>query len=100
MKITKTENLITFEFPFTAQRHNFYDENIEYGEYNTFTGLIIHHRKGGSDWDEIGFANTIDRNYKGKLDDVGEIIVAWPGEEKEFIEKCKELGLNIRVINV
>ena len=93
MKIEKKKDTITFEFPLESPRYNPYMDE-QFGNYPTFTCLIIRH----DGWDEMGFSNTIDRNYKGKDDDVGDIIVAWDGEEKEFIEKCRELEFGLQII--
>ena len=100
MEIYKKENKIIVEIPAESKRLNPYmiKENgtpEDVGEYPTLTGLIIRHRKDGNDWDEIGFANTIDMDYKGKSDQVGDFVISWFGGEKEFREKCKELGLDI-----
>ena len=55
--------------------------------------------KGIRQYDEIGFANTIDRDYKGKYDDVNGFVVMWYNGEESFKKKCKELGLGICEIN-
>ena len=95
MKIEKKEHTITFEFPLESPRYNPYmGDDEQHGSYLTFTCLIVRH----DGYDEMGFAGTIDRNYKGKDDDVGDIIVVWDGEEKEFIEKCRELEFGLKVI--
>ena len=95
MKIEKKKDTITFEFPLESPRYNPYMKDDEqHGSYPVFTCLVIRH----NGYDEMGFAGTIDRNYKGKNDDVGDIIVAWDGEEKEFIEKCRELEFGLQVI--
>ena len=72
--------------------------NEDVGEYSTLTGLIIRHDKNGNNWDEIGFANTIDMDYKDKADQVGNFLVMWDGEEKDFIELCKKWGIGIEEI--
>lgn len=94
MKITSTDTEIIFTFPRFAQRYNCYDEDNDYGDYPTFTGLIV--RKSGDS--EMGFAGTIDMTYSGKPDQVSDFIVMWHGNESGFREKCKELGLNIHEI--
>ena len=104
MKIIKTDLKIIFEFPNELNRYNPYAEGAseegKLGTYPFFTGLIIRHNKNGNDWDEIGFANTIDMSYADKSDQVGEIIVAWLGEEEDFIKKCKELGISYQILEV
>ena len=69
------------------------------GEYPTLAGLIIRHRNDGNYYDEMGFAQTIDMDYKGKMDQVGDFVIKWHGSEEDFIEKCKELGLDIQEMN-
>jgi len=103
MKIKQNNKEITFTFPRYQKRMNPYgsdeaNDRGDFGEHPTFTGLIIHHRKNGSNWDEIGFAETIDMDYKGKEDQTGGIIVAWQGTEEDFIKKCEELGLGYLVM--
>ena len=105
MKIIKKKDKIIFEFDRFEKRLNPYmidkDGNPEdVGKYPTFTGLIVRHRKGGNDWDEMGFAMTIDRDYKGKCDDVGDFIVKWYDSESKFKKECTKLGLNIMEINI
>jgi hypothetical protein len=100
MKITHTPTEITFTFPRFAKRWNPYDEDGDHGEYPVFTGLIIRHKKNGSDWDEIGFAGTIDMDYKEKPDQVADIIVAWHGKEEDFINKCEELGIGVMIMEI
>jgi len=108
MKISKTENEISFTFPLRKNRLNPFgsDEENEkgmfgtypFGTYPTFTGLIVHNRKNNNNFDEMGFAGTIDMSYKDKGDQVGDFIVKWSGSEEDFIEKCKELGFDIHII--
>ncbi len=95
MNITHTDKTITFTFPRYDTRCNPYVDDSEQhllGEYPLFTGLIVHNKNG---LDEIGFAGTIDMDYKGKPDQVGDFIVKWYGEEEDFRVKCKELDLYI-----
>lgn len=95
MKIRDESDKIIFEFPKWAKRFNPYDEEGDYGEYPYFTGLIVHHR-GENHYDEIGFAGTIDMDYKGKPDQVDGFIVMWSGSEEGFREKCRELNIGIQ----
>ncbi len=98
MKIKQTDKEISFTFPRYQKRSNPYDEKGDYGEYSTFTGLIIHHKDGQSD--EIGFAGTIDMDYKGKPDQVSDFIVVWYGEEEEFRKECERLQINVYEMEV
>lgn len=99
MKIEHNENEILFTYPRHQKRQNpWTDEDV--GEHPTFTGLIIRHNKNGNDWDEIGFAYTIDMDYKGKPDQVGGFAVMWDGEEEDFVKKCEELEIGIHEIEV
>ena len=101
MEIYKKDNKIIVEIDYWSKRFNPYMSNEkDVGKYPTLTGLIIKHRKGGNNYDEIGFAQTIDRDYKDKGDDVGDFIIKWHEGEKEFIEKCEELGLGIVKMNL
>lgn len=93
MIITKKGGRISFSFPEKSKRLNPYDEDGDYGEYPTFTGLIVHNRKSGNNFDEVGFAQTIDMDYKGKPDQVGGILVGWFGDVKDFKKECKKLGI-------
>ena len=99
MKIDIQDKEISFIFPRYQEIYDPFDDS-NHGEYPSFTGLIIRHRKGGNDWDEIGFAATIDMSYKGKPDQVGDFMVMWHGEEDEFIEKCKEMNIGIEELEV
>lgn len=94
MEIKHTKDEITFTFKSFQPRYNPYLSELDQhtlGDYPTFTGLIIRH----PGYDEIGFAGTIDMDYKGKPDQVSDIIVAWQGDEEDFKQKCKELEIDI-----
>ena len=106
MKVYKKDKKIIFEFPEEQKRCNpynhMYQDKVEKcedvgctGTYPTFTGLIVRNNKDGNDYDEIGFAGTIDMSYKDKGDQVSDFIVKWWGEEEEFRKICKELGIGI-----
>lgn len=105
MKITQTSKEIIFTFPRFKKRWNPYGTNKQndsdfFGTYPTFTGLIIRHNKNSNHWDEMGFALTIDMAYKDKPDQIGSIVIAWFESEKEFVEECKELKINIHEIEI
>ncbi len=100
MDIKFNDEEITFTFPRNGKRYNPYDEDNDYGLYPYFTGLIVRHNKNGSDWDEMGFAGTIDMTYKGKGDQFSDFIVMWDGDEDSFKDKCKELEIDIAIMEV
>jgi len=95
MKIYKREGKIIVEIDYWSKRSNSYMLDEDVGEYPTLTGLIV--RNKGCD--ELGFAQTIDMDYKGKPDQIGDFIVKWHDGEDEFREKCFELGIGIDIIN-
>ena len=99
MKITPTDKEISFTFSRFKKRSNPYDEG-DYGEYPFFTGLIIRHRKDGNNWDEMGFAQTIDRDYKGKDDDVGDFVIKWHESESDFKKMCSELKIGLSILEI
>lgn len=101
MEILRKKDKIIVEIDYWAERMNPYMINGEpeyVGEYPTLTGLIVRHRNEGNCYDEIGFAHTIDMDYKDKPDQVDGFVIMWDDGENEFREKCKELGLGIQEI--
>ena len=62
------------------------------GRYRTLTPLIANDDYGNK---EMGWARTIDMDYKGKPDQWTGIKIHWWGSEKEFIQINKKLGLPI-----
>lgn len=105
MKIIAKKDKIIFEFDRFEKRFNpwMIDKNgkpEDVGEHPKFTGLIVKHRKDGNHYDEIGFAQTLDRDYKGKSDDVGDFIVKWHNGKESFIKECTRLGLVVVEINL
>ena len=92
MKVYKKNNKIIVEIPFWSKRSNPYMEGQNVGEYPTLTGLICFDKDGN---EEIGFAQTIDMNYKGKPDQVNGFVVMWNRNKEEFRKKCEELGIGI-----
>jgi len=99
MKIKKVKDKIIVEIDFWSKRSNPYMPDEDVGEYPTLAGLIIRHKENGNCYDEIGFARLIDRDYKGKDEDIGSWAIMWYDGEDKFIEKCKELGVAIQVID-
>ena len=96
MKIYRKKDTIIVEIPFWSKRSKPYmPDDADCGEYPTLTGLIVRHDKDGNDWDEIGFAQTIDMGYKDKPDQTNGFVVMWDGEEKDFVKLCKEWGIGI-----
>lgn len=98
-KKTKTQDKIIFEIDFWSDRENPYmpkeTEKKLLGQYPTLIGLIVRNRKNSNDFDEIGFAGTVDMFYAGKQDQTSDFIIKWWGTEEDFIKKCGELGLGI-----
>lgn len=90
MKVYKQDGKIIFEFPEELPRSNPWTEG-DVGSFPYFTGIIVP-QKNCSD-PEMGFAGTIDMDYKGKPDQWSDIIVHWHGEKEDFIKKCEELGV-------
>ena len=100
MKITKTKDKITFEFEAERPRYNPYmsdEEQALLGTYPIFTGLIWRGKSGN---DKIGFAYTIDMDYKGKPDQISDFAVMWDGSEESFIQKCKELKIDVQIMKL
>jgi len=98
MKISRVKDEIIIKIPFWQKRCNPYLLNDEsQGRYPTLTGLIIRHRKDGNDYEEIGWAETLDMAYKGKPDQISDFLVMWEGEEQDFIKKCGELKIGYEI---
>lgn len=93
-KITykKIKDKIIIEIPFWTKRYNPISDEW-FGKHPTLTGLIIEHRKGGNDWDDVGFALTIDMDYKGKMDQWTDIWFQYDGENEEFEKLCKKWNI-------
>lgn len=100
MKVRKENGKIIFEIPAETPRYNPYmeEESEQHllGNFPTLTGLIGKDEYGN---EELGWANTIDMDYKGKDDQVGDYIVKWWGSRKEFDKICKEIGVGIMDIS-
>jgi len=91
MKIYKKKDKIIFEIPFWSKRWNPWTEG-DVGEHQTLVGIIRNDDHGN---EEIGFAQVIDMDYKGKGDQNTDIIIYTDHLEKDnFIKLCQELGLD------
>ena len=90
MKVYKKDKKIIFEFSEEKKRFNPYDEDGDYGYHPTFIGLIDEDEFGN---EEIGFAYTIDMDYKGKADQYTEIVIKYYEEVEDFIKLCKKLDI-------
>lgn len=100
----KKGEIIYIEIPYWSKRFNPYmikenGEPEDVGEFQTLTGLIIKHRKDGNYWEELGFAYTIDMDYKDKGDQYTDIVFHYYGEEEEFKKLCKEWEIPIVELN-
>jgi hypothetical protein len=96
MQVYKNGNKIVFEV--LAERKRFTPYNDMAGEpsrgsYPTLTGVI--EPVSYCDDPDMGFAYTIDMDYKGKPDQHGGIIIQWHGSREHFEAKCGELGIGI-----
>ena len=93
----KEKDKIVIEIPFWSARSNpWMDESP--GDYPTLTGLVMIHNKDGNDWDEMGFAYTIDMDYKDKADQYTDIMFHFGGEQKDFEKLCAKLGIGVVVL--
>ena len=94
MKITKENGKIVFEFPAELPRSNPYmDDNADCGMFPTLTGVIIPQKNCSEP--EMGFAYTIDMDYKDKADQIGSIAVHWYDDVEKFRTTCTLLGIEI-----
>ena len=105
MKITRKEDKLHVEIPITGRRYNPYEESDTNpdgytGDYDAVAGLIIRNKKNGSDWTEYGFCHMNDMDYANKGDQPAGMILSWSGDEKSFLEKCRELKLDVHEITV
>ena len=80
MKIYKKDDKIIFEIPFWTKRSNPWMEGEDVGEHKTLIGVICNDEFGN---EELGFAKVIDRDYKGKDDDITDIMIHCWKEDKE-----------------
>ena len=96
-KYKKVKDKIIIEIPFWSKRYNPISDEW-FGKYPTLTGMVVEHRKGGNDWDDIGFALTIDMDYKGKDDQYTDIWFQYNGEVEEFEKLCKKWNIPFIII--
>jgi len=84
---SKEDGHLVIRVPLLSDRYNPYEDGIT-GDMPTFTGLIIPQKN-------MGFAFTIDMDYKDKPDQWGDIEFNWVGDRESFIKKCSELGIDV-----
>lgn len=94
MKVSRNGKKLIFEFPTETPRYNPYVDEKDYvgtditlGTYSTLVGLITKN--------DLGFAFTIDRAYKGKADDYTAIMIHWDSDEESFIKICKKIKIKV-----
>lgn len=97
-QIYKKDGFLIIKVPLKAERSNPYDEDF-HEEMDNITGLIIGHHKDRNRWDECGFAYLIDRDYKGKCDDISSLFFISDYDVKEFVKLCKDLKINVAYFN-
>jgi len=78
--------IIKLSIPLEARRYNPYDES-EGDKMDNVVGVVA--------GDEIGFAYWIDRDYKGKGDDVSAPFYLYQEDLDSFRNLCKELKVDI-----
>ena len=91
-KIYKKKDKIIIEIPYFTNRSNPYMEGEDVGMHKTLIGMITKDKWGN---DELGFAEVIDMDYKGKDDQYTGIKYQYWGGKEEFEKLCKELKLDI-----
>lgn len=91
-KIYKKKDKIIIEIPAAEKRFNPYTEKY-YESYSTLTGLVTEDEHGNL---LMGFAYTIDMDYKGKTDQFSDIFYkVWDMDEEEFIKLCKKMEIQV-----
>ena len=78
--------IIKLSIPLEARRYNPYDES-EGDKMDNVVGVIA--------GDEIGFAYWIDRDYKGKGDDISAPFYLYQEDLDSFRNLCKEFKVDI-----
>ena len=92
MEIYKKKDKIIFEIDYWHDIYNPYSDKIE-GKHPTLMGIIY---KDDSGDEQMGFAQLIDRSYRGKApDNTGIMVHCWDREKNEFIELCNELEIDV-----
>ena len=84
--ISIEKNNLVIKIPLKAKRFDPYTET-DAREMDNIVGVITN--------DEVGFAHWIDRDYKGKDDDVSNFFYIYLGEKKDFINLCKKLKIDV-----
>ena len=89
-KITKEGDNLIISIPLKQRRWNPYQDMAtgdgDVGEMNNLIGVVC--------GDDMGFAQLIDMDYKGKSDQIGAFVFMWFGEEKELEEMCDKFGID------
>ena len=88
MKIYKKEDKIIIEIPFWQDGRDYYGDKV--CEIPNIIGIIETDKDGN---EECGFHQLIDMTYKDKGPQVDGLLVSFHGGKEEFIELCKELGI-------
>ena len=78
--------IIKLSIPLEARRYNPHDES-ESDKIDNVVGVVA--------GDEIGFAYWIDRDYKGKGDDISAPFYLYQEDLDSFRNLCKELKVDI-----
>jgi len=96
-KITKNKTHLIIKIPLRTKRFNPYNEMYlgdgYTGDMDNIIGLIIPDKRSSEP--EIGFANYIDMDYKGKEDQWTNIFYHYYGDKEDFIKLCKDLKIDI-----
>lgn len=85
--IKKEDGYLVIRIPLQANRYNFYEGDDPVGTMDNVCGVIA--------GDELGFANWIDMDYKGKGDQVTDIFYKYYGEPDDFRLLCADLGIDV-----
>lgn len=85
------ENDLVIRIPLKQERHSPYDDDTWKGD----NIIAIIEPQSNCNFPKMGFCYRIDMSYKGKPDQWTDFFYSFFGEEKEFIELCKELNIEI-----
>ena len=91
-EITKDKNYLIIKVPLRKKRTNPYMEGQDVGEMDNIVALITEDEFGNT---EMGFCKYIDMAFKGKDDQWTDFWYKWWGDQEEFEEICKKLGIDI-----